>query len=272
MSNRDTKSISGWTPCWHGRPAHGRGSVLGGVTPVDRAPLRRHVHAIDPDHGGATRRRLAVAPCRATPYLYADHELRALLAAAEMLRTPHRVATFRTLLGLLVVTGMRVGEALALDRGDLDATDHVLTIRLTKFGKSREVPVHPTTVEALQAYLGRRDRPRASARTPAVLVSTAGTRLLYTNVQWTFHRLVRRAGLTARSAACRPRLHDLRHRFAVRTLLDAYEQGNDPKSSSRGSRRISATSIRKRPTGTVGRARAPPLAGDRLGGTSEAEA
>jgi integrase len=124
---------------------------------------------------------------------------------------------------------MRVGEALALDRDDIDGGDHVLTIRLTKFGKSREVPVHPTTVEALHAYLARRDRPPAASRTRAVLVSMAGTRLLYTNVQWTFHRLVRRAGLHPRSAACRPRLHDLRHRFAVRTLIEAYEQGHNPE-------------------------------------------
>jgi integrase len=145
------------------------------------------------------------------------------------LRTPHRVATLRTLIGLLAVTGMRVGEALVLNRGDIDTAAHVLTIRLTKFGKSRELPVDASTVDALQAYLGRRDRPRAATQTAAVLVSMAGTRLLYPNVQWTFHRLVRRAGVVPRSAACRPRLHDLRHRFAVRTLLDAYEQGADPQ-------------------------------------------
>ena len=188
-----------------------------------------HVQAIDPTTEVPAADVLRWRPARATPYLYTDHELRALIAAAGTLRTPHRIATYRTLLGLLAVTGMRVGEALALDRGDIDATEHVLTIRLAKFGKSREVPVDPSTVDALQAYVGRRDRPCAAARTSAVLVSTAGTRLLYTNVQWTFHRLVRSAGLTARSAACRPRLHDLRHRFAVRTLLDAYEQGRDPE-------------------------------------------
>ena len=188
-----------------------------------------HVQAIDPITEVPGADVLPWRHARATPYLYTDHELTALLTAAGTLRTPHRIATYRTLLGLLMVTGMRVGEALRLDRDDIDAADHVLTIRLTKFGKSRELPVDPSTVDALQAYLGRRDRPRGSARTPAVLVSTAGTRLLYTNVQCTFHRLVRSTGLTARSAACRPRLHDLRHRFAVRTLLDAYAQGKDPE-------------------------------------------
>jgi integrase len=188
-----------------------------------------HVHAVDPASEVPASDLLPWRRCRATPYLYSEDELSRLLAATGLLRTPHRVATFRTLIGVLAVTGMRVGEALALDRDDIDGGDHVLTIRLTKFGKSREVPIHPTTVEALHAYLARRDRPRAASRTRAVLVSIAGTRLLYTNVQWTFHRLVRHAGLRPRSAACRPRLHDLRHRFAVRTMIDAYEQGDNPE-------------------------------------------
>jgi integrase len=123
----------------------------------------------------------------------------------------------------------RIVEAIALDQGDIDTSDRVLTVRLTKFGKSRELPVDRSTVDALQTYLRRGDRPRGAARTPAVLVSTAGTRLLYCNVQWTFHRLVQRAGLRPRSAGCRPRLHDLRHRFAVHTMLDAYEQGHNPE-------------------------------------------
>lgn len=189
----------------------------------------RHVHTIDPASEVPPSDLLPWRRRRATPYLYSDEELSCLLTATEMLRTPHRVATFRTLIGLLAATGMRVGEALALDREDIDAGDDVLTIRLTKFGKSREVPVQPTTVEALHTYLGRHDRPRASGRTRAVLVSMAGTRLLYTNVQWTFHRLVRRAGLSPRSTTCRPRLHDLRHRFAVRTLMEAYEKGHNPE-------------------------------------------
>jgi integrase len=188
-----------------------------------------YMHAIDPATEVPPPDLLPGGRCRATPFLYSDEELTALLTATETLRTAHRVATYQTLIGLLAVTGMRVGEAIALDRPDINAADHVLTIHLTKFGKSRELPVDPSTVHALQAYLRRRDRPRAAARTPAVFVSTAGTRLLYCNVQWTFHRLVQRAGLHPRSAACRPRLHDLRHRFAVRTLLDAYKQGHDPQ-------------------------------------------
>jgi integrase len=164
---------------------------------------------------------------RATPYLYSDDEVTSLLAVAATLRTTYRVATYRTLIRLLAVTGMRVGEALALDREDIDVPQRVLTIRHTKFGKSRELPVHPSTVAALRHYLQRDDRPRAATRTAAVFVSLAGTRLRYCNVHWTFHRLVRRAGLTPRSVTCRPRIHDLRHRFAVCTLLDAYRSGAD---------------------------------------------
>ena len=150
------------------------------------------------------------------------------MAAAGSLRTPHRVATYRTLIALLAVSGMRVGEAINLDCGDFDPADGLLTIRNGKFGKSRAVPLHPSTVTALEAYLGRDDRPRRSPRSPALFVSMAGTRLLYTNVQPTFHRLVGHAGLLPRSAMCRPRLHDIRHAFAVRTILDSYRDDGDP--------------------------------------------
>jgi integrase/recombinase XerD len=186
-----------------------------------------HVHAIDPTTEVPAADLLPVRYGRTTPYLYSDEEMTRLLASAATLRTSHRVATYRTLIGLLVVTGMRVSEALALNRDAIDGEEGVLTIRDTKFGKSRELPVHASTVTALCRYLQRTDRPRAAANTPAVFVSLAGTRLRYCNVHWTFHRLVRRAGLTPRSATCRPRIHDLRHRFAVRTLLEAYRSGED---------------------------------------------
>lgn len=186
-----------------------------------------HMRTIDPATEVPSADLLPRRRCRATPYLYSDDDIAALMVAAARLRTPHRVATYRTLIGLLAVTGMRVGEALALDHDDIDASEGVLTVRHSKFGKSRELPVHPSTVAALRYYLRRRDRPRSATNTPAVLVSTAGTRLLYCNVQWTFHRLVRCAGLKPRSAACRPRLHDLRHRFAVCTILDSYRHGQD---------------------------------------------
>jgi len=136
-----------------------------------------------------------------------------------------RVATYQTLIGLLGVTGMRVGEAIGLDRHDFNARHGVLVIRHAKFNKTRELPLHATTVAALRRYLTYRDCQRSAARTPALFISTAGTRLLYCNVQWTFHRLLRQAGLVPRTASCRPRIHDLRHSFAVSTLLEAYRDG-----------------------------------------------
>jgi integrase len=166
-------------------------------------------------------------PCRATPYLYSEADIAALIAAAASLRFQLRVATYQTLIGLLAVTGMRVGEAIRLDRPDLDIASAVLTVRESKFGKSRLVPLHPTTASALRGYLRLRNRLHPQPTTPAVFISPAGTRLLYCNVQWTFARLARRAGLQPRSASCRPRIHDLRHSFAVASLLDAYAAGQD---------------------------------------------
>ena len=184
-----------------------------------------HLRAIDPATEVPPADLLPWQRCRATPYLYSDDDVAALMAAAATLRTPHRVATYRTLIGLLAVTGMRIGEAIALDRGDFDAAAALLTIRQGKFGKSRQLPLQRSTADALRDYLGRPDRPRGSAL--ALLVSTRGTRLLYTNAQCTFQQLVRHAGLRPRSLACRPRLHDLRHSFAVRTILDGYRNGGE---------------------------------------------
>jgi integrase len=149
------------------------------------------------------------------------------MVAARDLRSALRAATFETLVGLLAVTGVRIGEALRLDRGDVDMDEGVLQIRDTKFGKSREVPLHTSTVESLAVYARRRNRLCPQPVDPAFFVSTVGTRLLYCNVHVTWLNLVRRTGLSPRSASCRPRPHDLRHSFAVRTLLGWYQDGVD---------------------------------------------
>lgn len=187
-----------------------------------------YLRTIDPATEVPPAGLLPSRPCRATPYLYSEQEITALLAATMTLKTPHRSATYRTLISLLTVTGMRVGEAIALDRSDLDSSSGLLIIRKGKFGKSRELPLHSSTVDALQRYLRRRNRPRLAATTPALLVSTSGARLLYCNVQWTFARLLCHAGLKPRSVSCRPRLHDFRHGFAISTLLDGYRDDGDP--------------------------------------------
>jgi integrase len=103
----------------------------------------------------------------------------------------------------------------------------VLTVRDTKFGKSRELPVHRSSVEALRGYARERDRLCPEPTTPAMLVSAAGTRLLYCAVHSTFKKLRDHAGLRPRSATCRPRIHDVRHAFAVHTVLDWYRAGVD---------------------------------------------
>jgi integrase len=158
--------------------------------------------------------------------LYSDAEIAALIAAANTLSTPLRRTTFATLIGLLAVTGIRVGEAIALDRGDVDLAARRLTVRFGKFGKTRELALHPSTIDALRRYQRLRDRLAPRTGTSAFFVSLAGNRLLYCNVHHAFHRLVRLAGLTPRSS-CRPRIHDLRHSFAVHTMLDAYVCGED---------------------------------------------
>jgi integrase/recombinase XerD len=164
---------------------------------------------------------------RATPYLYSDQEIAALLAAAATLRAPLRAATMQTLIGLLAVTGMRIGEAIRLDRGDLDLKHERLAVRNSKFGKSRELALHASTTAALRGYLRCRDELLPRPDTPALFVSLVGKRLRYRDVARTFRRLVERAGLAPRSASCRPRLHSLRHTFAVRSILDGYRDGAD---------------------------------------------
>jgi integrase/recombinase XerD len=157
--------------------------------------------------------------------VYSAESLTALLAATDVLRGPFRSATYKTLLGLLAVTGMRVGEAIALDDTDVDRRRAVLVIRKTKFGKSREVPLHASTVQALERYRRERDRFASRRRSPSFFVSTAGTRLFYQNVHELFLRLVYAAGLGDRRP--RPTIHDLRHTFAIRTVLDWYRDDLD---------------------------------------------
>ena len=186
-----------------------------------------YLHTIDPRHEVPPAGLVVGKHRRATPYLYSEAEIAALLAAAGRLRSPQRAATYQTLMGLLAVTGLRIGEAIHLDRDDVDLTAALVTIRDAKFGKTRQVPLHPSTVDALAAYTRRRNQlcPRPSS--PAYFLSTTGTRLFYNSFHRVFADLVRDAGLQPRSPSCRPRPHDLRHSFAVRTLLEWHRNGVD---------------------------------------------
>ncbi len=162
---------------------------------------------------------------RATPYLYSQADIDALCAAAGTLRGEARQATYRTLIRLLAVTGMRIGEAASLDAPDFDPVAGVLTVRDAKYGRTRLLPLHPTTVTAVLEYRRAIGEAFPSPATPALLVSGSGTRLLTVNIGATFRQLVAAAGLTPRSANCRPRPHDLRHAFAVRTLIGWFGDG-----------------------------------------------
>ena len=164
---------------------------------------------------------------RVVPYIYSDDDIARILVEARRLTPEHRADTYQTLISLVFVTGMRVGEAVRLDNGDVDFEQGILTIRDSKFGKSRQVPLHPTTVEALLAYVRRRDERRPKPRSPSFFTSSIGTRLLRDNVSTVFPRLVQAAGLTSPHGRRRPRLHDARHTFAVRCVIGWYRAGVD---------------------------------------------
>jgi integrase/recombinase XerD len=159
------------------------------------------------------------------PYIYTPDDIEALMAQARQL-TPMPAATHETLVGLLAVTGMRIGEAIRLDRADIDWTGAVLTIRESKFGKTRMVPVQDSTILSLERYARVRDRLCPRTATASFFVSTAGTRLIYACVGQVFRRLRDRAGIGT-GADHPPRIHDLRHTFAVRALLSWYQAGDD---------------------------------------------
>jgi len=193
----------------------------------------RHLNAIDvstevppldalPRVPGSTR--------RAEPYLYSPAEIVALMDAAASARFALTAATCRTVIGLLAVTGMRVSEALGLDSDDVAWERGVLIVRQSKFGRSREVPLHDSSIDALHEYTAVRDERFPSPLSRSFFVSWSGGRLSYGAVRGHFKRLVTVAGMVPRSPRCRPRLHDFRHSFASATLEDWYRAGVDVES------------------------------------------
>lgn len=168
---------------------------------------------------------------RKTPHIYSDDEVEKILCQAQQLPSSKglRARTFTTVFGLLAVTGMRVNEALGLDRQDVDLDSGILHIRRTKFGKSRYVPVHPSTVDALKTYAAARGRIFATPPTPAFFLSERGSRLTEWTARYTFAKISQQLGLRARAKGHGrgPRLHDARHRFAACTLIHWYRAGLD---------------------------------------------
>lgn len=189
----------------------------------------RHHAASDPNTEILPSGLLPFHPRRARPYLYSDEEIERRLECALSL-TPIgglRPWTYHCLLGLLSVAGLRIGEAIRLKFEDVDLQQALLTIRGTKFGKSRIVPIHPSTREVLAQYVTRRDQFLAGRTGPTLFVTKRGTPLDMGDVRRTFYQLSRRIGLRGATASHGPRLHDFRHRFAVQTLLRWYRSGED---------------------------------------------
>ena len=173
-------------------------------------------------------------PERLAPHIYSEQEIIDLLAAARQLGPSLglRGIVYETLFGLLASTGMRISEALALTNADADLKQGMLTIHLTKFGKSRQVPLHPSTAEALRLYRGRCDLAGVSAQDEApFFVGTRGQRrgmpLGERQVHRVFIELRERLGWRNRGAHHAPRIHDLRHTFVVRRIVLWQAQGVD---------------------------------------------
>lgn len=160
---------------------------------------------------------------RATPYLFSSQDISQLLAGARQLRNPMRAASYEALFGLLSVSGMRIGEAVALEREDVDLDAGLITIRKAKGDRARLVPLHPTSTEALRRYASERDRLCPAPRSRAFFLSSAGTPVHANSLRETFREISTRIGI--RSDEVHPRVHDLRHRFAVQTLIDWYRSG-----------------------------------------------
>ena len=187
----------------------------------------RHLQAFDPATEVPPVDLLPDRPCRAVPYLYSDDDITALMRAARALAPRLRAATYEVMLGLLKVSGARVGELITLDRADIDWDEGVVVINYSKFNKSRELPLHPSTLAALKDYADERDALSPKPEEPSFFVSSKGERLVYITVQGVFSRLAQAAGLRPRSGGCRPRLHDARHTFACTTLVGWYRAGAD---------------------------------------------
>lgn len=170
---------------------------------------------------------------RQPPYVYSDAEIEQLVAEAARLRSACglRGATFATLFGLLAASGLRLGEALALDVTDVDLGSGILTVRKAKFGKARFVPLHDSTRQALMHYANSRDHLLPHRSSAAFFVTERGTRIRHGMAEWTFAKVCTALGLRAPGAADshrrHPRLHDLRHRFAAARLIAWYRAGLD---------------------------------------------
>ena len=188
-----------------------------------------YVSAIDPRTEVPAQKLLPFQHRRPTPYLYKDEEVVKLIKAAGQIDRLHplKCATYTTLFGLLAVTGMRVGEVIALDFKDVNLDQCLLIIPKAKGNKTRLVPLHPSTAQALKEYTEVRKKCFPPSPGSSFFVSEYGTRLCYSTVNRWFLVISRRIGLRNPGDAHGVRLHDLRHRFAIQTLLTWYRTDVD---------------------------------------------
>lgn len=191
------------------------------------------LNGIDPAHEVPPRGLLRARSERPRPYIYGKADIAAIIAAARALPSIYglRGLTCSTLFGLIAVTGLRISEALALDDDDLDAGGGVLRVRRGKLGRERLLPLHPTVVAQLTTYAAERNR-LLGRTAPAFFVTEKGTRLTDCGARYNFAHACQQIGLRAHQQYGRhgrgPRIHDLRHTFAVRTMIDWYRTGKDP--------------------------------------------
>jgi integrase/recombinase XerD len=215
---------------WAQQPQARPGSKVAARRMTVARGFARHMAGIDPRTQVPPPGLLPYRKRWRPPFIYSDADIQALMAGVpRIVRAPLRAATYQTLIGLLAATGMRVGEALRLERGQVDWAEGVLIVHATKFGKSREVPLSLGTVQALAAYARVRDQFLPRPRTPAFFVSTAGTPVAYPHFGAAFRRIIAASGVGV-SSPVRPRVHDVRHSFAVHTLAGWYRAGEDVSS------------------------------------------
>jgi integrase/recombinase XerD len=212
---------------WAQQPAARPGSTVHARRMTAARGFARYLSGIDPATQVPPAGLISNRRPRTTPYIFTDAEVASLLAVIpEVIASAFKACTYRMVIGLLACTGMRIGEVLGLHDTDIDEGARTLLVRESKFGKSRLVPVHATTVDAIDAYRVERDRMLPVRRDRNLLVSNAGTAVFYTQVGFEFRRMLDASGVGA-AARRRPRLHDFRHTFAVRTLTDWYANGDD---------------------------------------------
>jgi len=185
-----------------------------------------HLHSFDTRTEVPPKDLLAYRARRVAPHVYSHDEIAALMAAARCIHSPFKAATFETLIGLLAATGMRVGEAINLDSAAVDLDNAEVIVINSKFGKSRAVPLHASTVAVLDIYAQQRRVRWPAPHADSFFVSTVGTRLIHTNINAVFRKLIADTGIR-HDRERRPRPHDLRHTFAVRVLLGWYRDGED---------------------------------------------